>query len=91
MSNLCELLLPPLQFLTTIAVDGLRDSNPGIKPRSPTLQADALNSEPPGKSSISYKVYLNGKNKLQALFFRKTKLWKLYESNNELLTFLKCK
>ena len=23
--------------------------NPGIKPRSPTLQADALTSEPPGK------------------------------------------
>ena len=23
--------------------------NPGIKPRSPTLQADALPSEPPGK------------------------------------------
>ena len=25
--------------------------NPGIKPRSPALQADALPSEPPGKSS----------------------------------------
>ena len=24
-------------------------SNPGIKPRSPALQADALTSEPPGK------------------------------------------
>ena len=24
--------------------------NPGIEPRSPTLQADALHSEPPGKS-----------------------------------------
>ena len=24
--------------------------NPGIKPKSPTLQADALPSEPPGKS-----------------------------------------
>ena len=24
--------------------------NPGIKPRSPTLQADSLPSEPPGKS-----------------------------------------
>ena len=23
--------------------------NPGIEPRSPTLEADALNSEPPGK------------------------------------------
>ena len=26
--------------------------NPGIKPRSPTLKADALSSEPPGKSSM---------------------------------------
>ena len=27
--------------------------NPGIEPRSPTLQADALPSEPPGKPIIS--------------------------------------
>ena len=26
--------------------------NPGIEPRSPTLQADALPSEPPGKPSV---------------------------------------
>ena len=26
-------------------------SHPGIKPRSPALQADALSSEPPGKSA----------------------------------------
>ena len=26
--------------------------NPGIEPRSPTLQADSLGSEPPGKSKI---------------------------------------
>ena len=26
--------------------------NPGIKPRSPALQADALPSEPPGKTSL---------------------------------------
>ena len=29
--------------------------NPGIEPRSPTLQADALTSEPPGKHGISVK------------------------------------
>ena len=28
--------------------------NPGIEPRSPTLQADALPSKPPGKSQIGY-------------------------------------
>ena len=27
-------------------------SNPGIEPGSPTLQADALPSEPPGKPSV---------------------------------------
>ena len=34
--------------------------DPGIKPRSPALQADALTSEPPGKpssSDISYKSF----------------------------------
>ena len=29
--------------------------NPGIKPGSPALQADALLSEPPGKSQSLYK------------------------------------
>ena len=28
--------------------------NPGIEPRSPELQADALTSEPPGKPSLSF-------------------------------------
>ena len=32
--------------------------DPGIEPRSPTLWADALSSEPPGKSFIVYKVSL---------------------------------
>ena len=31
--------------------------NPGIKPRSPALQADALTSDPPGKQSI-YAEYI---------------------------------
>ena len=28
--------------------------NPGIEPRSPTFQADALTSEPPGKPLVAY-------------------------------------
>ena len=32
--------------------------NPGIKPRSPTLQADSLPSEPPGKPQMN-RFYLN--------------------------------
>ena len=30
--------------------------NPGIKPRSPTLWADALLSEPPGNPIFQYKI-----------------------------------
>ena len=30
--------------------------NPGIKPRSPALQADSLPSEPPGKSSVNIQM-----------------------------------
>ena len=39
-------------------------SYPGIKPRSPTLQADSLPSEPPGKYTISinYTMFLGEGN-----------------------------
>ena len=30
--------------------------DPGIKPRSPALEADALTSEPPGKSPLSKQL-----------------------------------
>ena len=33
--------------------------NPGIEPRSPTLQADALSSEPPGKPINKILKYVN--------------------------------
>ena len=33
--------------------------DPEIEPGSPTLQADALPSEPPGKSKLSVKVSVN--------------------------------
>ena len=32
---------------------------PGIKPRTPALQADALPSEPPGKPNSPHKVIQN--------------------------------
>ena len=32
--------------------------NPGIEPRSPTFQADALTSEPPGKPTLNYSKVL---------------------------------
>ena len=38
------------RILEWIDITSLEDlSNPGIEPRSPTLQADSLLSEPPGK------------------------------------------
>ena len=33
--------------------------NPGIKPRSPALQADTLTSEPPGKPPIEALMWFN--------------------------------
>ena len=48
--------LCPWEFSRQVNWSGLPCShpgdlpNPGIKPRSPTLQADSLLSEPPGKS-----------------------------------------
>ena len=32
--------------------------NPGIEPRSPAFQADALTSEPPGKPLLTYNIVL---------------------------------
>ena len=32
--------------------------NPGIEPRSPALQADALTSEPPGKRKVSVGAWI---------------------------------
>ena len=33
--------------------------DPGVEPGSPTLQADSLPSEPPGKPKLYYRVFLN--------------------------------
>ena len=39
--------------------------NPGIGPRSPTLQADALPSEPPGKPLTDIDLLLKSSQKLR--------------------------
>ena len=49
--------------------------DPGIKPRSPTLQADALTSEPPGKPTFC--------NKKGLLLLEKAS--QIYRSNNNFL------
>ena len=36
--------------------------NPGVEPRSPTLQADTLLSEPPGKSKM--QIQFNGERRV---------------------------
>ena len=45
--------------------------NPGIKPRSPTLKADALSSEPPGKSSMRREKRTIKKKKKDKIFKRR--------------------
>ena len=45
------------RILEWVAISFSRDlPDPGIEPRSPALQADALTSEPPGKPSIDYRM-----------------------------------
>ena len=43
--------------------------NPGIKPRSPTLQADALTSEPPGKPIENLSQYVFSSSALPTAYF----------------------
>ena len=40
--------------------------NPGIEPRSPALQADALTSEPPGKTKMGTIKDRNGMDLTEA-------------------------
>ena len=55
--------------------------NPGIKPRSPALQADALTSEPPGKPlqpcsvNLQSNFLLLGESVFPALVWPEDKLW----------------
>ena len=47
------------RILEWVAISFSRGSSqPGIKPRSPTLQADALTSEPPEKPFISHNIII---------------------------------
>ena len=54
--------------------------NPGIKPRSPALQADSLPAEPPGKPK---KTAVGSLSLLQGIFL-------IQESNQGLKQILKC-
>ena len=51
------------RILEWIAMPSSKDlPNPGIEPRSPTLQADSLPSEPQGKPcNIVLPIFINGK------------------------------
>ena len=46
--------------------------NPGIKPRSPTLQADSLLSEPLGNPIIIAKTMLKINNKINKIMLKST-------------------
>ena len=55
-------------------------SDPGIKPRSPVIEADALTSEPPGKPSITaIQVYAPTSNAEEA------EVERVYEDLQDLL------
>ena len=69
-TQLCPILCDPMdcslvssdgflqaRILEWVAISSPEDlPDPGIEPRSPALQADALPSEPPGKSSVSIEA-----------------------------------
>ena len=42
----------PATHMKSLSVCSVKDPNPGIKPRTPALQADSLPSEPLGKPSL---------------------------------------
>jgi len=46
--------------------------DPGIKPRSPTLQADSLPSEPPGKSFLVVQMAKNMLGEPVQMLFRRS-------------------
>jgi len=59
MFDKCKQTLKDMKILKSIYIYGnIKISDPGIKSRSPTLQADSLLSEPPGKphKSIYYRT-----------------------------------
>ena len=43
--------------------------NPGIKPRSPTLQADSLLTDPPGKPTIEYYLSIKSSHEIKRCLF----------------------
>ena len=49
--------------------------DPGIKPGSPTLQADALTSEPPGKPMTNIDSFVNKRPSSQGYGFSSSHLW----------------
>ena len=49
---------PKQEYWSGLPLPSPRDlPDTGIKPRSPALEADALTSEPPGKSIHTYVIY----------------------------------
>ena len=54
--------------------------NPGIKPRSPALQADSLPPEPPGKLSENYHQHYRKCALLMEEGFMKSDVWTSFSS-----------
>ena len=61
--------------------------NPGIKPRSPTLQVDSLPTEPPRKPKCSHPIFLGPSFPQRAPYFRKTELsWMIFKHHQSSAT-----
>ena len=61
--------------------------NPGIEPRSPALQSDALRSEPPGKHAKRNSVYFQPRGLSPDLFRMDIQLFHIPWTLGQLITF----
>ena len=61
--------------------------DPGIEPRSPSLQADALPSEPPGKQSVHSLVTLKIYIKATGIFYTLVYIINVFQKSKASITF----
>ena len=59
-------------------------SNPGIEPRSPTLQVDSLLSEPPGKHGVGSLSLLQGRMTFIVTYSHSDKTLASYSARNKM-------
>ena len=60
--------------------------DPGIRPRSPALQADALTSEPPGKLKLNIHIHYYPSNLPPGIYSRRV-LIHIYQETHTIMSF----